>query len=136
VPLIKRVTIKTTQFTDQGKWAIVGFTLCGVPWLSAEVHSIKVVKTEGLWTTLLFNDKEVPLILVSNKCDFVPHNIHRTNCPFCGTVPRFEEEMIDTVYPTDQKRDTYVCWCGNHDCGATMYGDSPIDAIEHWLRRA
>lgn len=125
-----------THFTNQSKGITIGFSLNGTVWLSAELTDTKVVKTEGLWTTLLFKDKEVSLILVSNTTNFPSHNIYKTNCPFCGTVPRFEEEMIDTVYPTNQKRDTYECWCGNHDCGATMYGDSPINAIENWLKRA
>lgn len=125
-----------THFTNQSKATGIGFFLNGAMSLSAELVDAKVVRTEGLWTTLLLNDKEVPLILVSNKCNFPSDNIYKTTCPFCGTVPRFEEEMIDAVYPTNQKRDTYMCWCGNHDCGAAMYGDSPINAIESWLKRA
>lgn len=56
-------------------------------------------------------------------------------CPFCGFEPDLEDE--DTCYPATRDKSVWGvhCTCGSGGCGASVLGDSKIEAIQIWNTR-
>lgn len=65
-------------------------------------------------------------------------------CPFCGFVPDYTND--DCIYPASSASDcvdgivVYKVWELNcyeigGGCGASVYGDNPIDCIKRWNTR-